>query len=73
MRAALLVGPRELQVVDVAEPTPGQGDVVVRLRACGICASDLNAWKGVPGIDYPLQPGAPGHETWGEVVRTSSV
>jgi threonine dehydrogenase-like Zn-dependent dehydrogenase len=34
-----------------------------------VCASDLNAWRGVMGIEYPLPPGAPGHETWGEVVE----
>ena len=68
MRAARLVGPREIRVVEVAEPSPGRGEVLVRLRACGICASDLNAWRGVAGIEYPLPPGAPGHETWGEVV-----
>lgn len=68
MRAAQLVGPRELQIVEVADPTPGPGEVLVRLRACGVCASDLNAWRGVAGIEYPLPPGAPGHETWGEVV-----
>lgn len=68
MRAAHLVGPRTLRIVDVPEPTPGPGQVLVRLGACGVCASDLNAWRGVAGIEYPLPPGAPGHETWGEVV-----
>jgi NADPH:quinone reductase len=69
MRAARLVGARDLQVVEVAEPSPGPGEALVRLRACGICGSDLNAWRGVTGIEYPLPPGAPGHETWGEVVE----
>jgi threonine dehydrogenase-like Zn-dependent dehydrogenase len=32
-----------------------------------VCGSDLNAWRGAPGVDYPLQPGQPGHEVWGEV------
>jgi NADPH:quinone reductase len=69
MRAVRLVGPCDLQVVEVPEPVPGPGEVLVRLRACGICASDLNAWRGVTGIEYPLSPGAPGHETWGDVVQ----
>jgi threonine dehydrogenase-like Zn-dependent dehydrogenase len=68
MRAARLVGPGQLEIVEVADPTPGPDEVLVRVRACGVCASDLNAWRGVPGIDYPLPPGAPGHETWGDVV-----
>jgi threonine dehydrogenase-like Zn-dependent dehydrogenase len=69
MRAVRLVGPRDLQVVELPEPVPAAGQVLVRLRACGICGSDLNAWRGVTGIDYPLPAGAPGHETWGEVVE----
>jgi threonine dehydrogenase-like Zn-dependent dehydrogenase len=54
--------------VDVAEPAAASGEAVVRIEACGVCGSDLNAWRGVPGIEYPLGPGAPGHETVGEVV-----
>jgi threonine dehydrogenase-like Zn-dependent dehydrogenase len=68
MRALSLRGPREACVVEAADPTPDKGEVVVRIRACGICGSDLNAWRGVPGIEYPLPPGAPGHEAFGEVV-----
>jgi threonine dehydrogenase-like Zn-dependent dehydrogenase len=67
MRALCLDGPRQMCVREVSEPTPADGEVLVRIRACGVCASDLNAWRGVPGIEYPLPPGAPGHETWGEV------
>jgi threonine dehydrogenase-like Zn-dependent dehydrogenase len=68
MRALCLVGPRQAAVREVPEPQPGPGEVLVAVKACGLCASDLNAWRGVPGIDYPLPPGAPGHEVWGEIV-----
>jgi threonine dehydrogenase-like Zn-dependent dehydrogenase len=54
--------------VQVADPEPGPGEVLVRIEACGLCGSDLNAWRGVPGVEFPLDPGAPGHETWGQVV-----
>jgi threonine dehydrogenase-like Zn-dependent dehydrogenase len=43
--------------------------VVLRVRACGVCGSDLNAWRGVPGVEYPLAPGRPGHEVWGDVAE----
>jgi threonine dehydrogenase-like Zn-dependent dehydrogenase len=43
------------------------GQVLLRVKACGVCGSDLNAWRGAPGVEYPLQPGQPGHEVWGEV------
>ena len=72
MRAALLAAPRDLRIIDVADPSAGPDEVLIRLRGCGICASDLNAWRGVAGIEYPLAPGAPGHEAWGEVVATGA-
>jgi NADPH2:quinone reductase len=68
MRALSVRGPRDAAIVEVADPSPGPGEVLVRIRACGVCGSDLNAWRGVAGIEYPLPPGAPGHETRGEVV-----
>jgi len=69
VRAVCLEAPGHVQLVEVPDPEPGPGEVLVRVRACGICGSDLNAWRGVPGISYPLPPGAPGHEVWGEVAR----
>lgn len=67
MRALSLSGPREARLVDTDAPIPAEGEVLVRIRACGVCGSDLNAWRGVAGIEYPLPPGGPGHETWGEI------
>ncbi|HEY1296406.1 MAG TPA: alcohol dehydrogenase catalytic domain-containing protein [Chloroflexota bacterium] len=68
MRALRLTAPRQVECVELAEPRPAPGEVLVRIEACGVCGSDLNAWRGVPGIDFPLPAGAPGHETWGSVV-----
>jgi threonine dehydrogenase-like Zn-dependent dehydrogenase len=67
VRALSLRRPRDAGIVEVADPVPAAGEVLVRVRACGVCGSDLNAWRGVPGIAFPLPPGAPGHELWGEV------
>src|SRR5437867_13243505 len=44
MRAAVMRD-RKLVVADVAAPTPGPGEVLVRTLACGICGSDLHALK----------------------------
>ncbi len=51
-------------------PEPAAGQVLVKVLGCGICGSDLNAWRGVPGIAYPLPPGLPGHEVFGQVAGT---
>lgn len=68
MRAALLVAPRTVELIESAVPTLSADEALVRVRACGVCGSDQNAWRGVEGTSYPLPPGAPGHEIDGEVV-----
>jgi len=39
----------------------------VRVEGCGVCASSLPVWEGRPWFEYPLPPGAPGHEAWGRL------
>lgn len=72
MLAARLSAPRQVAVQAVAVPTPGPHEVLLRVLACGVCGSDLNAWTGVPGVELPLAPGAPGHEVWGEVAAVGT-
>lgn len=45
----------------------GVGEVLVRLQGCGVCASNIPVWEGRAWFHYPLEPGAPGHEGWGEI------
>ncbi len=67
MPAAVLEGDERVAVRAVARPTPGAGEVRVRLEGCGVCTSDLPVWEGRPWFDYPQEPGASGHEGWGRV------
>lgn len=67
MRSATLVEPRQFRIDSVDLPEPGEGEVRIRVRGCGVCGSDMGPWKGFPGMAYPLQPGAPGHEAFGTV------
>jgi threonine dehydrogenase-like Zn-dependent dehydrogenase len=67
MRAAVLLAPGKLVLREAARPTPGPGQVRVRLEGCGLCADDLPLWEGRPWCAYPLAPGAPGREGWGFV------
>ena len=46
MRAAQWVEPERLDVADVDEPAPGDGQVLVQVAECGICGSDLSSFKG---------------------------
>lgn len=52
---------------DVPTPSPGPGEVLIRVRACGICGNDVAASKGY--LPFPsFSPAIPGHEPVGEVV-----
>ena len=65
MKAALFDGKGTMELAEVAKPEPGPGDAIVRIRASGVCGSDLqmNADKTEPD----QQPA--GHEVAGEVVE----
>jgi threonine dehydrogenase-like Zn-dependent dehydrogenase len=69
-RAAIVRAPRAVGVEEVELPSPGSGQVHVRVEGCGVCGSDLPAWQGRPWLAYPRPPGAPGHEAWGHVAAT---
>jgi threonine dehydrogenase-like Zn-dependent dehydrogenase len=67
MRAAVIAQPGSAQLssAPIAEPRPGE--VRIRIEGCGVCGSNLSVWQGQPWFQYPLPPGAPGHEGWGYV------
>jgi len=67
MRAAVFrMSDRQLAIESVADPTPGEGQVVVKVGRCGICGSDLHMAEG---HGFSFEDGAvPGHEVAGEVV-----
>jgi len=59
-----------IRVVDVADPTPQAGDVVVEVLAVGLCRSDYHGWHGTdPDIECPH---VGGHEFVGRVVAVGA-
>jgi propanol-preferring alcohol dehydrogenase len=70
MRAMTLVEQGEpLRATNVAEPEPGSGEVLVRVRACGVCRTDLHIVDG--DLKEPKLPLVPGHQIVGEVIATA--
>jgi L-iditol 2-dehydrogenase len=57
----------QLEVIDMPLPTCGPEDLLVRVRACGICGSDIHGMDGSSGRRIP--PLVMGHEAAGEVVQ----
>ena len=67
MRAAVLAAPGAIRIEDTALPQPGPGEVRLKLEGCGVCASNLEPWAGLPWLTYPGEAGGLGHEGWGVV------
>jgi threonine dehydrogenase-like Zn-dependent dehydrogenase len=69
MKATVITGPNETQVIDVPKPTVGPNDVLIKMRACGICGSD-SLYISMGGFGKGHMP--LGHEPAGEVVEIGS-
>jgi propanol-preferring alcohol dehydrogenase len=76
MKAAILRAPARIQtnpleIADVSRPEPGPGQVLLRVRACGVCRTDLHIVEGeLASIRSPL---IPGHQIVGELADGSRV
>ena len=70
MKAVVFHGDRQLELMDFPDPTPGPGEVVLEIKASGMCGSDLKFYRAVGGasslglgdLDGPI---IAGHEPCG--------
>lgn len=77
MKAVVLEGPKKISTRNVCRPDPAQHEVLVKVKACGICGSDIRYYDGenpwslqTLGVDQPSPPNMIlGHEFSGEVVE----
>lgn len=70
MQALILHAPRVLTLRDVPEPQIGSEEVLIEVKACGICGSDVHGYDGSTGRRIP--PLIMGHEASGVVAQTGS-
>lgn len=66
MRAAVTTEQHGFDIIEMPDPTPGPGELVIRVTACGVCGSDIKA--------QPFMPAGMvmGHELGGEIVAVGS-
>jgi alcohol dehydrogenase, propanol-preferring len=65
MRQPAPVADRPLRMEDIDVPTPRDGEILVQIRACAICRTDLHVVEGeLPALRTPL---VPGHHAFGRV------
>jgi len=66
LKAAILKAPRQpLQIEDIPRPQPAAGEVLLRVRACGVCRTDLHIVDGE--LPPKRQPIIPGHQIVGTI------
>ncbi|QHT61279.1 zinc-binding dehydrogenase [Paenibacillus lycopersici] len=66
MKAAAIFGPGDVRVMDIAKPSPGPGELLIEVKACGLCSSELGMWND-PNFKT-AEPIFFGHEVSGIVV-----
>jgi len=74
MRGAVFAGHRKVEIRDFPDPTPGPGEVVLEIKASGMCGSDLKFYRPAPGeaqralgLGDVSEPLIGGHEPCGVV------
>lgn len=74
MRGVLFTGNRQVEIAEFPDPTPGPGEVVVEIKASGMCGSDLKFYRAAPGeaqaalgLGDLSEPIIAGHEPCGVV------
>jgi len=64
MKAALLLGPQKIAMSTLADPRPGEDEVIIRPEYAGICGTDISFYLGHREVPYPF---VLGHEVLGRV------
>lgn len=69
MKAAVIYKPGDIRVIEKDVPTPKENEVLIRIKACGVCGTDHSLYTGGFPANYPV---IIGHEFAGEVVATGT-
>jgi threonine dehydrogenase-like Zn-dependent dehydrogenase len=75
VRGAVFLGNRKVELRSFPDPTPGEGEVVIEMKASGMCGSDLKFYRAAPGeaqaalgLGSLKEPFVAGHEPCGVIV-----
>ena len=78
MKGIVFPGDRKLEIMNFDDPTPGPGEVVLEIKASGMCGSDLKFYRAVGGasslgLGEVKGPIIAGHEPCGVVVAVGAI
>ncbi|MFD0672691.1 zinc-binding dehydrogenase [Cohnella sp. GCM10027633] len=69
MKIAALTGQRKFEIEEAERPSPGPGEIRLKVAACGVCTSELHMWLPERNLQEPEYHG---HEASGTVLETGS-
>jgi threonine dehydrogenase-like Zn-dependent dehydrogenase len=72
MRGVVFLGDRKLALQHFPDPTPGEGEVILAIKASGMCGSDLRHYRAPPPLAETHGPVIAGHEPCGVVVAVGA-
>ena len=67
MKEVVIIGPKQFEVREVPVPKPADNEVLIQMKAAGVCGSDVHQFLGEnPNAVFPR---VPGHENAGVIVE----
>ena len=72
MKAAVFYGKHDIRIEEISTPEIGERDVLIRVRACGVCGTDVHIFNGDEGAAKSPPHTVLGHEFSGEVIRAGA-
>lgn len=72
MKSAVFYGKHDLRVEESKKPEIGPWDVLIQVKACGVCGTDVHIYEGDKGAAEVTPPTILGHEFSGVVVQTGA-
>lgn len=72
MKSAVFYGKHDLRVEEAKKPEIGPRDVLIQVKACGVCGTDVHIYEGDKGAAEVTPPTILGHEFSGVVVETGA-
>ena len=73
MKAAVYHGKEDLRVEEVTVREPKENEVLVRVKYCGVCGTDIHIFHGDGGSSDVTPPLIPGHEFSGVVEKSGQL
>lgn len=72
MKSAVFYGKHDLRIEEAKKPEIGPRDVLIQVKACGVCGTDVHIYEGDKGAAEVTPPTILGHEFSGVVVETGA-